>query len=285
MQDSMDFYDFLDDYSYSMPTRESISDVAEDLNSMQPNNVITLEFRPYSTRTDEPIISPTPIDTMPKTIETSAVTTWALSGEAEAGTPVIYLRRSPATVDYNGSTFLSGYIDGPDEVGKVSVYAQQAGTVGEKFLGYATVMYSSESDGPLFSFFAEGLKANTTLRVHVDASPDGEWTSANATAKVDVRAHIGLTSSAMQFSAGKRITLKSAMLPSGVGGTITFQRWNASRKHWYSIKGAKLVTTGGVTTAVITWRPGRGTHKIRAHYAGGTTNIASNSRQLTLTVN
>jgi hypothetical protein len=251
---------------------------------MQPNNMIDLSFQPYANQTDGPTISTKPI-TGPKAIETSAATTWAVTGEAEAGTPVIHLRRSPSTVDYNGSTFLNGYIDGPDEVGQVSVYAQQAGTVGEKFLGYATVMYSSESDGPLFSFFAQGLKANTTLRVHIDASPDGEWTSADATTKVDVRAHLGIRSSATTFAAGKRITLTSAMLPSGIGGTITFQRWNSSRKHWYSIKGAKLVTVGGVTTATVTWRPGHGTHKIRAHYAGGSTNIASNSRQLILTVN
>ena len=284
-QDSSEFYDYLDDYSYSMPIRESISDIVKDLNSMQPNNVIDLTFQPYSAQTDGPSISPTPVDTMPKAIETSAVTTWALSGEAEAGTPVIHVRRSPSTVDYGGSVFLNGSIDGPDEVGKVSVYGQTAGTVGEKFLGYATVMYSSFSDGPIFMFSADGLRANTTLRVHLDASPDGEWTSADASTFVNVRAHVGLISSATKFSAGTRIKLTSAVLPNGTGGWITFQRWNSSRKHWYSIKGAKILTVRGVTRAVTSWKPGRGTHKIRAHYAGGSTNVASNSRTLTLVVN
>jgi hypothetical protein len=247
--------------------------------------VINLEFEPYPTfmsGDDEDEggvpLSPTPIVTRPKSIETSVSTTWSVSGEAEAGTPVITIRRLQSVVGYNGSAMIAGFISGPDEVGKVSVYGTRSGTPGEVFLGYATVQYSSYGPGPMFWFRASGLNANTKLRVHIDASDDGEWTSANASTWINVRAKVGLTASDKHFTAGKRITLTSVVLPAGTaGGAVTFQQWNALQKRWRSIDSAKLVAMGGATKGAISWKPSRGTHRIRAHYSGGPTNSAGNS--------
>ena len=283
-QDSSDFYDYLDNYSYSTPARESISDIVEDLNALQPNNVIDLSYQPYQKYADKPITSPTPI-TGPEAIETSITTTWALSGSAEAGTPIIHVRCSPTTVGYNGSTYLSGYIDGPDEVGKVSVYGRIAGTTTETFLGYAKVWYSNYSDYPMFSFVAGGLKANTILTVRIDPSDDGQWTSASASVLVKAHARVLLDASAKKFSKGASVTLTSIVQPGNTAGSsVMFQQWNARQKRWHSIKSATLVTVGGVTRAIIGWKPGRGTHKIRAHFLGGVSNVASDSGALTLTV-
>jgi hypothetical protein len=283
---SSDYYDYsFDEEYFDYSERTTVKSVVDDLNSLQPNNVINVAFQPLPVRPssdDEErfILSDTPI-TEPKAIETSVATTWSVSGEAEAGTPIITLRRSKSIVGYNGSAGLSGTIYGPDAVGKVSVFGTRAGTPGEVFLGYATVKYSNMWDGPLFYFYASGLKANTTLRVHVDASDDGQWTEGNATTSIRVRAKVGLTASDKRFSAGKRIRLTSTVYPaSAVGRTVTFQRWNASQKRWRSISSAKLVLKHGKATASISWKPRAGTQKIRAHFEGGTTNLANGSSSL-----
>jgi hypothetical protein len=282
--DYYDYYYDMEDYYYGPSERSTIESIVDELNSRQPNNVINVEFQPYPTfmsgddEDEVGVPSASPITTRPKSIETSVSTTWSVRGEAEAGTPVITMYRSPSVVGYNGSAMIYGYIGGPDEVGKMSVYGTRSGTPGEVFLGYATVQYSSYAPGPLFSFRASGLKANTKVRVHVDATNDGEWTSANASAWINVRAKVGLTASDKHFSAGKRITLTSVVLPGGtVGGTVTFQQWNSSQKRWRSIDSAKLATMGGATKGAISWKPSRGTHRIRAHYSGGPTNSAGNS--------
>ena len=274
-----DFYDymesdFIDDYT----PRETVANIVDDLKNVEPNNMIDLTYEPAPSQSffEDEIISTKPIEE-PAAIEASAATTWSVSGEAEAGTPIISIRRRQATVDYAGAAYISGTISGPDEVGPVSVYGLRSGDTSETLLGYATVLYSSET-GPMYFFRAGGLKANTTLRVHVDASSDGQWTAANASAQIRVRARVGLTASRKHLSAGSRTSLTSVVLPaSTVGGTVTFKQWNSHQKRWLSIGSAKLVAKGGSSQAAISWKPTRGTHKVRASFSGGSTNVASSS--------
>ena len=282
---SDEFYDYTgSDDSDSTSSRESVADIVDDLNTLQPNNIINLTYQPAPTADDEDMVSDTPI-TGPQPIETSATTTWSVSGQIQAGTPIIHVRRLQPVIGYHGSGAISGYIEGPDAVGKVSVYGHTAGIPGETFLGYADVLYSNDSPGPMFSFWTGALKANTTLRVHLDASDDGQWTSANVSTLIKVRARVGISASAKKFSAGKRITLTSVTLPkSTAGGTVTFQQWNASQKRWRSIGSAKLVTIGTTTKAAISWKPRRGTRKVRASYSGGSTNAGNASASITIVV-
>jgi hypothetical protein len=274
------------DYEYSGSSRDTIADVVEDLNGAQPGNVIKFSYQPsyaVSYNMDEDYYysyyyssrySSSPYPTLPKAIETSVATNWAVTGQAEAGTPVIRLRKVRSTVGFNGGTTVIGSVVGPEVLGKVSVYGQRAGTVGESFLGYARVFYYQGN--PMFSFSTYGLRTNTTLRFHIDG--DDEWASANGYTTIWVKAKTGLTSSAKRIKAGRRVTLSSIVLPANtVGGTVTFQRWVPSQKRWRSIDSAKLVSTSAGAKASISWKPRRGTHKIRASYGGGSTNRASTS--------
>jgi len=274
-----DFYDYsMSDFITYYSPRETVANIVDDLKNVEPNNIIDLTYEPAPSQNffEDEIVSTKPI-TEPAAIEASAATTWSVSGEAEAGTPIISIRRRQATVDYSGAAYISGNISGPDEVGPVSVYGLRSGDTSETLLGYATVLYSSEV-GPMYSFRAGGLKANTTLRVHVDATADGQWTAANASTQIRVRARVGLTASRKHLSAGSHTSLSSIVLPaSTVGGTVTFKQWNSSQKRWVSIGSAKLVTKGGGSQAAISWKPSRGTHKVRASFSGNSTNAASTS--------
>jgi hypothetical protein len=288
--DSMSESEYMDmyyDYEYGGSNRDTIADVVDDLNGTQPGNVIEFSYQPsYSVSYDDEdypysysyssssAYSSSPYPTLPKAIETSVATTWAVTGQAEAGTPVIRLRKLRPTVGFSGGTTVIGSVVGPEEIGKVSVYGHRAGTAGESFLGYARVYYFQGN--PMFSFSTYGLRTNTTLRFHLDG--DDEWASANGYTTIWVKAKVGLTSSAKRISAGRRVTLSSVVLPdSTVGGTVTFQRWASSKKRWISIDSAKLVSTSSGARATISWKPKKGTHKIRASYGGGSTNRAAAS--------
>jgi hypothetical protein len=274
-----DYFDYSDSYFSS---RESLADIVTDLNSAQPNNVISLTFEPTRVYNEEDIISDTP-PAPPKTIESSAATAWAVTGQAEAGTPIIQARLMNSVVNYGGYTMLSGYIEGPDAVGKVSVYGHRIGTPGETFLGYAKVLYLANGPGPLFSFPVDDVQRNTVLRIHVDGSDS--WTAANTSVYLKARAKVSGSASKKSINAGSKVTLTSKVWPQAtVGGTVTFQQWNASQKRWVSIKGVSLVNSRGVVKASTSWKPKHGVHKVRAYYRGGKTNVASASGSFTVTV-
>jgi hypothetical protein len=282
-----EYYDMF--YDYEGTNRDTIADVAEDLNAAQPGNVIEFSYQPslslsYDDEEDYyyySYYSSSAYPTLPKAIETSVATTWHVTGEAEAGTPVIQLRKLRPTVGFNGGTTVIGSVTGPEVIGKVSVYGHRAGTVGESFLGYARVYYYGGR--PMFSFSTYRLRTNTTLRFHIDA--DDEWTSANGYTTIWVKAKVGITSSAKRVSAGKRVTLSSVVLPySTLGGTVTFQRWVPSAKRWRSIGSAKLVSTRSGARATISWKPHKGSQKVRANYVGGSTNRAGTSSSLRISV-
>lgn len=279
------------DYMYGGTNRDTVADVAKDLNASQPANVIEFSYQPsggisYDDEEDYyyyeyPTYSSTPYPELPKAIETSVATTWAVTGEAEAGTPVIQLRKVRPTVGFNGGTTVIGSVIGPEVLGKVSVYGRRAGTVGESFLGYARVYYYNGR--PMFSFSTYRLRTNTTLRFHLDA--DDEWTSANGFTTIWVKAKVGITSSAKRVSAGKRVTLSSVVVPrSTLGGTVTFQRWVPSAKRWRSIGSAQLLSTKSGARASISWKPHKGSYKVRANYGGGSTNRAATSSSLRIIV-
>jgi hypothetical protein len=274
------FYEYADGGT----NRDTVADVAKYLNAAQPGNVIKLSFQPaYAASYDDdegyyyspyPYYMSSSYPTLPKAIETSVATTWHMTGQAEAGTPVIQLRKVRPTVGFNGGTSVIGYVVGPETIGKVSVYGHRAGTVGESFLGYADVF--NYGGRPMLSFSTYRLRTNTTLRFHLDA--DDEWTSANGYTTIWVKAKVGLTSSAKRIKAGKRVKLSSVVLPGSTrGGTVTFQRWAPSAKKWRSIGSARLVSTASGARASISWKPHKGTYKIRASYGGGSTNRAGTS--------
>jgi len=102
---------------------------------------------------------------------------------------------------------------------------------------------------------------------------------------VKVHAKIAIQASDKRFSAGKRITLTAIVYPgTTAGGTVTFQQWNAKSKHWRTISSAKLALKGGPAKASVSWKPGKGSRKVRVRYAGGTTNIATSSSPILITV-
>jgi hypothetical protein len=287
--DSMSESEYMDmfyDYEYSDTGRDTIADVAKDLNDTQPGNVIEFSYQPSysSSYYDDDYFSyySSSYPTLPEAIETSVATTWHMTGQAEAGTPVIQLYKLRPTVGFNGGTTVVGYVTGPDDdIGKVSVYGHRAGTDGESFLGYAKVSYYGSR--PIFTFSAYRLRTNTTLRFHIDAND--EWTSANASTTIWVKAKVGISSSARRVSAGKRVTLSSVVLPfSTLGGTVTFQRWVPSAKRWRSIGSAELVSTRSGARASISWKPRKGSQKVRASYVGGSTNRAATSSSLRISV-
>jgi hypothetical protein len=69
---------------------------------------------------------------------------------------------------------------------------------------------------------------------------------------------------------------------SAAGGKVVFEQ--ASGKKWIAIATKTLAAAGSKATAATTWKPSKGSHKVRVRYLGGTYNTATTSSVVTVSV-
>ena len=147
-----------------------------------------------------------------------------------------------------------------------------------------TAKYNSSTGAATFETHISGLPATTKLRFHV--GPSDGWLSADVTHTLKVRGYTHLTASSTSFKAGKTITLKASVLSTASAGSkVTFQYWSPSYYEWRTLGSSKtLAVSGGAARASTTWKPGKGTRKVRVKFLGGAANAASTSNTVKLHV-
>lgn len=295
---SVDSYDYDDEdeedpddpsyYDYAPPT---VEDMVEALNGMQSNNEIVVTFSPSTKGAlgaidddeddeDGPSSLPT-VTPEPKDIEKTVETAWSVSGEAEtaAANMTVIVRPNPVTC--GSYSVLMGMITGPSrEATVVYVYGISALDPQERLIATGTI--TTEDDMTLYTVLLRDVTCNTTLRVHVPG--DMETTPLDNFSSLQVRAKVSARSSSRSITYGKKVTLSAAVSPAAADGTVRFEYYNASRRRWVAIGTRALTSDGTLARASLSWRPPKGSIKVRCVYAGGVTNAPATTAAFVIKV-
>lgn len=264
-------------------TRKTISGLVAQLNATVPDTALVVTYQPGSSGTTydeygDPIDDPS---TALSTVTKQILAPWPVNGQARAFATGISASILPNPVSYGGyADGIAGEIDGPSAAQTVFLYAQTAGSPVETLVATTT---AEPFDGVLaFEFpLMNPYTTNTAFRIHVDGTESS--TGADKTVVLGVRASVSLKSSATSLTKGKAVTFSASVSPkSAAGGKVVFER--ASGKKWVAIATKTLNVSGSKSTALASWKPGRGTFKVRARYLGGTFNVGNNSGAVTIKV-
>lgn len=269
---------FDDEDEYSGSTRKSIAQIVDEINALDAENVLSVS---YSVMADEEMVS---ASATPSTVSTEAVTSSALWGRASRSIGGVTLSVRPSVVPYGGYGMLVGTVEGPTDVGLVSVYGTSQGSTTETLIATTT---AEVLDGEaMFFMMLPRLNKHTTLRV-VCESDGSNWANLTASKKVYVGARVMLRPSTTNLRAGNRVALAAVVYPkSAAGRTVSFQYYSKSARTWKTITTKSLTTTSGVSNASATyrWAPRRGTYRVRVRFNGSTYNAPTNSSATTIRV-
>ena len=262
--------------------RRSIAQIADSLNHSLPNNTIVVTFQPSLSGSDFPGDSPSSQlpSTDPVTLNVAA--DWPIDGEADVSVATINAEAQPNVITYGDWPWIEGTVSGPSKVDTVTLYATQAGSSVETTV--ATVKAASVDGQVTFSFDElDQIFTNTKYRIHIDATPG--YTGADGYVTVYVKAPTSLSTSASRIKPGRRVTLTANVYPKTAalgGGTVVFER--LSGKRWLKITSKPLGVSGSYAKAAYSWKPGKGTQKVRVRYLGGTYNYGNISGIKTIVV-
>lgn len=268
-----------DEYYYygesTTEPRRTIAQVVEDLNETPSNNELTVTFQASDDESDLP---PELTDSESEPIEASATTPWVVNGSASTEVTVIDAIAEPVTYGY--TAYIYGMITGPTEPVEVSVYSiDYDGGRGELLAsGEAELM-----DGELaFAVPLEGVTRTSEFLVAVDGGQG--YTPAETYVVVPVRGRVRLGVTPKTMWRGSWVIMSAAVTPRWATGSVAFQYYDAHAKHWRTLTTKRLSRTSSVARAGCTWRPTRGTWKIRAIYRGGGGFMGAVSSTVTLKV-
>jgi hypothetical protein len=249
--------------------RVTLSEIVDSLNEGSlPSNCLTIEYEPMAAYSDS-YESEDDDETATEAIETTASTPWALSGSASSRPVIFNTELMMPVMAYGGLNVLDGEIaSGPKDPGTISLYGTPSGSV-ERLIATTT----AHSKWGTFDFELDGLRTNTYLRLHVDASPGFSATDVYVLARV--RAAVSLSSSAKSVKRGKRVTLSTKVYPAtNAGGKMVFERYY--KRAWRQI--AKKTLLGGTAArASVSWKVPKGSNKVRVRFLGTTRNAAATS--------
>jgi hypothetical protein len=261
--------------------RESLAQIAGDLDGAPSNNTLIVEYLPDGLSADQPTEGdaawPDPFFEPSEPIVATSFLPWVLSGSASASTPDLQVTSAPAVVPYGGTAVISGEIAGPEGPCMVRVYASMPGTTTETLLAKELVF---PADGP-FELPLFDLTTNLTLRVHVDASEG--WAPADASLDLKVAARTLIVASSRRVRYGSRVSITGLVAPArSAGGNVAFE-YLAGRA-WRSISVRRLAAGTPYAKAVLSWKPPKGTWKVRVRYLGGEMNAGSSSPVVSIAV-
>ena len=253
---------------------ETVADAVDYLKSVQPDDVVKLTYVPNASSGSADGVA------------RSAATPWELSGIAVANSPVISTEFSATTVDYRGTTSISGTVNGPTADSTVEIYAKSA-VAGEsapwKHLATVTAEYDASREEASFETQVGDLPTTSKVRFHI-AGHDG-WLSSDATRTLKVRANTHLSVSTTTPQSMKSFTLSARVLPAAAAGSkVSFQYWNKHQGAWITLSTRTLAVSGGAARTKVVWQLGKGTWKVRARFRGGPSNAASASNAVSLHV-
>jgi hypothetical protein len=251
------------------PERRTVQQIVHDLNTAPAMDDMIVTFTP----SDAPSGDFPPVGSGVARTSRHA-TPWSLTGSAEVQISEIRAEAVPNVVPFGGSTMIIGEIHGPTKGVTVHVYGTPAGETTERLL--ATEEAVAEGGTVSFTARLERLTRNTGLRVHIDGG-DG-FTPADTYLDLTVSARILLTASARSVRYGRTVTVTALVAPNSCAGTnVVFEFYYPARRAWRYITTRTLAAGTPYAKARVSWKPPRGTWKVRARYVGGDTNGPSTS--------
>jgi hypothetical protein len=259
------------DGNYVPAKRKTIAEIAAELNKSDPDTAFKIAYQPGGSSEYDPYSSAGAVTTVVRA-------PWPVLGSATLGVTSVMVAAQPSVLSYGDYPDIIGFVSGPSAA-TVSLYARPAGSLTETLID--TQAATVGEDGLEFDFALDETFTNTTYRVHVQGTET--WSGADASVTLPVRAMVGLGTSASRIRPGRTVKLTASVYPaSAAGGGVVFER--LSGKKWVKITSKTLAASGSSARASYTWKPGKGTQKVRARYLGGTMNYGNSSSTKTITV-
>ena len=283
--DSSEISDFMGDTGEVFPTapdvtapeRPTIAQVVDELNATPPDNTMVISFYPESNADTGDAGSAASVDTT-VSIDTTVTTPWIPSDSAEI--LATELTAKADTVLYGDEGDVYGEIFGPEKAVTVSVFGTPAGSTAETLIATDTAKVDPDTGDLAYDVYLPAMYRNTTLRVHVDGGTD--YTAADTFVMQKVKAYVRMTASTKSVKHGKSVTLTAYVYPGASAGTLTFQYYSSSSGTWRTIKARALTPGSSYARATYSWKPTKGTRKVRALYAGGVLNAGAASSSMTI---
>ena len=249
--------------------RKTIAQLAGELNKTLPDTALTLTYAPNGGGSSS---------ASSKAVSTVVIAPWPIAGDADVDVTSIRAAAEPGVVAYGDFADITGTVGGVSDDTVVSLYGTPAGSSTEVFLGTQTATDDEEFS---FDFPVDEAFTTATYRVHIDGTDS--TTAANTSVVLQVRAAASLSTSASSIKRGKKVTLTAMVYPgSSAGGSVTFEQLVG--RTWRKITTKGLTRSGSSAKAAVSWKPGKGTHKVRARYLGGTYNCATTTGIRVITV-
>ncbi|PKQ16338.1 MAG: hypothetical protein CVT67_05145 [Actinobacteria bacterium HGW-Actinobacteria-7] len=252
--DEEDYY-----YDESPSAALSTSQTAAALQAELVNSDLGVTFYPSNPNTSKSYDS----------IEATAATPWYLEGSVAKSSAFIELFVMPSTINYGGETYIMGSVDGVYRTSGLKIYGRSVDSTASTLLRSLTIKPDPDEGYDEFDTAIYGLKKTSVLTVWFDGDQDTLRSQASATVKV--RAAISLAASATKVKYGKYVTLRATLAPSGTAGKVVFERYVYGSWRTFATR-----TISG-NKAYASFKPSRGTNKVRARYLGGTVNSARTS--------
>jgi hypothetical protein len=278
--------DYTDGYygdSSPSPTnyaRQTIAEIAGDLNKSVQNNTMLVSFYPQSNAETDAPTPPSSGDTTPS-IDTTVAADWVPNGMARITATELTAFTEPIT--FGDDAVVAGEVFGPSKECTVSVYGTPAGETDEVLLGYEKATMDPDTGSLTYEVYAWPVDNSMTLRVHVDGGTD--YTPADTFVKQTVRAMVQLGTSARSVKYKKRVTLTAYVYPGNATGSVTFQWYDTAHRAWKNITTAKTLAAGeDYARASYSWLPPKGSKKVRVVYGGCLLNSGGTSSSVTITV-
>jgi hypothetical protein len=207
-------------------------------------------------------------------IKVSTDTPWYLTGRVSKETALFDLTLTPTTINYNDMVMLIGAVDGIYNDAQLKVYGRSVDSATTRLLGTVPISPDADEGYAEFEEMFFGLKKNTVITVVFTGDKNTLYSTASKILRV--RASVGLRSSATRVALGKKVTLTTTLAPAGTRGRVAFQRYRKGAWRTFSTK----TLSGG--KAKVSFKPVKGTNKVRVKYLGGTVNAAKTSRTVTI---
>jgi hypothetical protein len=197
-------------------------------------------------------------------VTAKSATTSFLRGTVEKSTTQMLLFSSATSIGYGGSVQLMGMVEGASSDATVTIVKRVPGSADATIAVLHQPSMDSE-ESSLFMYTVRGLTTNATFIARYAGDADTLPSESSVSIRTAARVTCGASPSRAPY--GTTFNLTSNIYPTQPSGTITFEVLSGTT--WRALKTVNL-TSG--KTASFSWKPGRGTFKVRARFSGSTLN-------------
>jgi hypothetical protein len=260
-----DLGDYWEDEEFDEETpADNVKDAAAALAAMATNSDITVTFAPISSSTGASF----------KTIETTVSAGRFVYGSVYKETANFKLMNYPGTMTYKGFGVLMGMVENIYHPSTLTIYTRSVESTSVKYLG--SVAINASEDEPMAEFEQEmfGFTRNTEIIVRFDG--DKDTLRSEASRIVKVRAAVRVTPSDNRIKYGRSVYLYVTTAPSGTTGKVVYEHYRAGA--WRTIA-TKTLSDG---RSRLTYKPAKGTTRVRVRYLGSSVNAPRTSYYKTI---